>query len=166
VKTIHLDEIEPGPIGRSLWKPIRSTLGIGAFGINAYVGADAGDTLFDEHDETEAGAGHQRHEELYVVVSGRATFSAGGREHDAPAGQLVFFDDPAERRAARAVEAGTIVLAIGGPRDEVYEIAPWEYWFRAERALAHGSEAEARVIAEEGLARYPQDGRLKRLLGN
>jgi hypothetical protein len=165
VKTIHLDEIDPTPIGDSLWKPVRSTLGISAFGINAYVAAAAGDVLFDEHDETESGAGGQRHEELYVVASGRATFSAAGQELDAPAGQLVFFDDPAERRAARAAEPGTMLLAIGGPVGEGYEVAPWEYWFRAERARARGSATEARTIAEEGLARYPDDGRLRRLLG-
>ncbi|MDP8910697.1 MAG: hypothetical protein M3M94_01365, partial [Actinomycetota bacterium] len=100
MKTIHLDEIEPTPIGDALWKPIRSTLGIAAFGINAYVARNSGDTVFDEHDETEAGAGNQRHQELYVVLSGRATFTVGGRDVDAPVGTLVFFEDPAERRGA------------------------------------------------------------------
>jgi hypothetical protein len=160
---VHLDEIEPTPIGDILWKPIRSTLGINAFGINAYVGARAGDVLFDEHDETATGAGRQRHEEVYVVYSGRATFTAGGRELDAPAGQLVFFDDPAEVRGARAAAPGTVVLAIGGPPGERYEVAPWEYWFRVERALREGKVADARAIASEGLERYPDDARLKQL---
>lgn len=164
MKTIHLDEIDVTPIGNSLWKPIRSTLGILAFGINAYVAERAGDTLFDEHDETEAGAGGQRHEELYVVLSGRATFSDGGRDLDAPARQLVFFEDPAERRSARAAEPWTTVLAIGGPVGEAYKVAPWEYWFRAERARAQGKMTEARTIAEEGLTRYPRDSRLRHLL--
>jgi hypothetical protein len=164
VKTIHLDEIDATRIGSSLWKPIRSTLGILAFGINAYVAERAGDTLFDEHDETETGAGGQRHEELYFVASGRATFYAGDEELDAPAGRLVFFDDPAERREARAAEPATTVLAIGGPVGEAYEVAPWEYWFRAERARLRGDSTEARRIAEEGLARHPHDNRLRRLL--
>jgi hypothetical protein len=164
VKTIHLDEIEPTRIGETLWKPVRSTLGIRAFGINAYTATAAGDVLFDEHDETESGAGEQRHEELYFVVSGRATFSASGKELDAPAGRLVFFEDPAERRAARAAEPRTTVLAIGGPVGEGYEIAPWEYWFRAERARALGNIPESRTIVREGLARYPDDARLRRLV--
>ena len=138
MKRIHLDEIEPTRIGGVSWKPIRSLLDIESFGVNAYV-ADAVDApLFDEHDETEPGAGEQRHQELYVVLSGRATFTCGGRDVDAPAGTLVFLDDPAERRAARAAESGTTVLAIGGPAGEPYRVAPWEHWFRARRALAGG----------------------------
>lgn len=161
MKIVHLDEIEPTPIGESLWKPIRSTLGVEAFGVNAYVCQRAAATVFDEHDETEAGAGSQRHQELYVVLAGRATFTASGREVDAPVGTLVFLDDPAERRAARAAEPGTIVLAIGGPVGERYEVPPWEYWFRVRRARALGDLERARAIAEEGLTRYPDDPTLR-----
>jgi mannose-6-phosphate isomerase-like protein (cupin superfamily) len=164
VKTVQLAEIEPTRIGDVLWKPIRSELGVEAFGINAYVAHHAGDPLFDEHDETEGGAGTQRHEELYLVVSGRATFTADAREVNAPAGTIVFFKDPAERRAARAAEPNTTVIAIGAPVGEGYEVAPWEYWFRAKRARDRGHADEARVIAEEGLSRHPSDSRLQRLV--
>jgi hypothetical protein len=157
MRSIHLDDIE-GP----RWKPIRSTLGIRAFGINAYV-ADAGEELFAEHDETEAGAGRQRHEELYVVLAGRAIFTVGGRDLDAPAGTLVFLDDAAERRRADAVAAQTMVLAIGGPVGEGYEVAPWEYWFRARAARERGLEADAAAIVAEGLASYPNDPTLENL---
>ena len=160
MKAIHLDEIEPTRIGESWWTPVRATLGIEAFGINAYVANDAGQILFDEHDETEAGAGRQRHEELYVVVSGRATFTGSHGEIDARAGMLVFVREPAERRGARATEPGTTVLAIGGPVGEGYEVPPWEYWFRVRRALDLGRASEARAIAEEGLSRYPHEARL------
>jgi hypothetical protein len=162
---IQLDEIEPTLIGESLWKPIRSTLGVEAFGVNAYLAEEPGDVLFDEHDETEGGAGDQRHEELYIVLSGRATFSVGGREIDGPTGTLVFLKDPAERRAARSVEPNTVVLSVGGPVGEGYKVAPWEYWFRAERARQRGRLDEMREIAKEGLARYPDDARLNRVLG-
>jgi hypothetical protein len=97
VKIVHLDEIEPTPIGESLWKPIRSTLGIEAFGVNAYVGGLAGAALFDEHDETEAGAGSQRHQELYVVLAGRATFTVTGAR-----GQRAGGDAGLSRRPSRA----------------------------------------------------------------
>jgi hypothetical protein len=117
-----------------LWKPIRSTLGIEAFGINAYVAKGAGERLFNEHDETEALAGTQRHQELYVVLAGRATFSVDGEQVDAPAGTLVFVDDPASRRAATAAEDSTTVLAIGGPVGAAYEPPPWEEIFLRERA--------------------------------
>jgi hypothetical protein len=164
VKTVQLAEIEPTQIGDVLWKPIRSELGVEAFGINAYVARGAGDPLFDEHDETEGGAGAQRHEELYLVLSGRATFTANAQEVDAPAGAIVFFEDPAERRAARAAEPDTTVIAIGGPVGEAYKVAPWEYWFRVKRARERGRADEARAIAEEGLACHPDDARLQQLV--
>jgi hypothetical protein len=129
VKTLRLGDVEPTLIDGTLWKPIRSTLGIRAFGINAYTAERAGDRLFNEHDETESFAGRQRHEELYVVLDGRATFTVDGRDVDAPAGTLVFVEDPPSRRGAVAAEAGTTVLAIGGPVGEAYEPAPWEERF-------------------------------------
>ena len=164
MKSIHLDDIEPTRIGESLWKPIRSTLGVDAFGVNAYVAENAGETLFDEHDETEAGAGAQRHQELYVVLRGRATFTIDGRDLAAPTGTFVFLDDPAERRTARAEEPHTTVLAVGGPVGEAYEVPPWEFWFRVLRAREQGRRDEAGAIAEAGLARYPDDARLAREL--
>jgi hypothetical protein len=129
VKTLRLDDVEPTLIEGTLWKPIRSTLGIRAFGINAYAADRAGDRLFNEHDETESFAGRQRHEELYVVLEGRATFTVDGEEVDAPARTVVFVEDPASRRGAVATESGTTVLAIGGPAGEAYEPGPWEERF-------------------------------------
>jgi hypothetical protein len=129
VKTLRLDEVEPTLIDGTLWKPIRSTLGIRAFGINAYAAEHAGDRLFNEHDETESFAGRQQHEELYVVLEGRATFTVDGEEVDAPARTLVFVESPASRRGAVAAEPGTSVLALGGPVGEAYEPGPWEERF-------------------------------------
>jgi hypothetical protein len=117
-----------------LWKPIRSTLGIRAFGINAYVAKRAGDRLFNEHDETEDLAGTQRHQELYIVFEGRATFTVDGEEVDAPAGTLVFVGDPCSRRSAVAAADDTMVLALGGPVGEPYQPPPWEEIFLRERA--------------------------------
>jgi hypothetical protein len=165
VEAIRLSEHEPARIGPVLWQPIRSRLGVRAFGINAYVAEKAGDALVPEHDETEAGAGRQRHEELYVVLTGRATVRGGGETVDAPAGTVVFFADPGERRSATAAEPGTTVLAVGGPAGEAYETPPWEYWLRARLARDRGDEDEARSIAEEGLARYPGEEPLLRILG-
>jgi tetratricopeptide (TPR) repeat protein len=131
---------------------VRRTLGIEAFGINAYT-ADSGDEIVETHDETGSGAGH--HEELYVVVSGRATFTVDGRELDAPAGTLVFLDDPAEERGARAVEDGTTVLAIGGARGEVFRVSPWEYFFAAIPAREGKRWDEALALLREGLEEHP-----------
>ena len=135
MKSVHLDAIAATRVEGTLWKPIRSTLGVRAFGVNAYIAEAAGDVLFQEHDETEGLAGRQRHEELYIVLSGRAIFNGS---LEAPAGTLVFFDDPAERRGARAAEAGTTVLAVGGPVGEAYEPGPWEAIFLERRARESG----------------------------
>jgi tetratricopeptide (TPR) repeat protein len=134
-ESVRLDEIEPIPVvgGTLLWRPVRRTLDIGAFGINSYVAANAGDDVVEEHTETSLG-----HEEVYLVLSGRATFTLDGETLDAPTGTLVFLRDPAVQRHARAEEAGTTVLAVGGPRGRAYEPSPWEFWFAAERHRASG----------------------------
>ena len=110
--------------GRPTWRPIRSALGIGAFGINAWEATAAGQQLIGEHDEVGAGAGG--HEEVYVVTAGRARFTIDEREYDAPAGTVVFVGDPASTRAATAEEEGTVVLAVGAKRGEPFSVSPWE----------------------------------------
>jgi tetratricopeptide (TPR) repeat protein len=150
--SVRLDEIEPIPVveGTLLWRPVRRALDIEAFGINSYVAPNAGDDVVEEHTETSLG-----HEELYLVLSGRATFTLDGETLDAPAGTLVFLRDPAVKRHARAEEAGTTVLAVGGPRGRAFEPSPWEFWFAAERHRAAGDH-DAMVDEIAGaLERYP-----------
>ena len=134
-KSVRLDEIEPISVvgGTLLWRPVRRTLDVGAFGINAYVAPNAGDDVVEEHTEQSLG-----HEEVYVVLSGRASFSLDEETLDAPAGTVVFVRDPAVKRHARALEANTQVLAVGGRRGEGYEPSPWEDYFAAERHRAAG----------------------------
>jgi tetratricopeptide (TPR) repeat protein len=154
MKTVRIDNIEPIPVvdGELQWRPVRRTLRIEAFGINAYT-ANAGELVVEEHDETGAGAGH--HEELYVVVTGRATFTVDGQSFDAPVGTLVFLDDPQERRGARAVEDGTTVLAIGGVRGKPFRISPWEFAFAGVPAYKAGRHDEAKALLLEGLELHP-----------
>jgi len=154
MKTVRIGEIEPIPVaGDELqWRPIRRTLGIEAFGINAYT-ADAGEPVVEEHEETGAGAG--RHEELYVVVTGRATFTVDGETFEAPVGTLVFLDDPKERRGAHAVEDGTTVLAIGGARGEGFRVSPWEFSFAATASARAERYADAEALIREGLDLHP-----------
>jgi tetratricopeptide (TPR) repeat protein len=150
VKVARIQEIEPIPVvgGELQWRPVRRTLGIEAFGINAYT-AGAGELVVEEHDETGAGAGH--HEELYVVVTGHATFTVDGEEIDAPVGTCVFLDDPKERRGARAVEDGTTVLAIGGERGAAFKVSPWEFAFAGVPAWEAERYDEAKALLLEGL---------------
>jgi quercetin dioxygenase-like cupin family protein len=103
------------------WSPIRRELGVSAFGINAWTAAEAGETIIPDHDETPTG-----HEELYVVVSGRATFTVDDDEIDAPAGALVFLRDPDAKRAAVAAEPATTVVSVGGKPGEAYQPRSWE----------------------------------------
>jgi mannose-6-phosphate isomerase-like protein (cupin superfamily) len=154
VKRTRIDEIAPIPVagGELQWRPVRRTLGIEAFGINAYT-ADAGELVVEEHDELGAGAGH--HEELYLVVTGRATFTVDGDSFDAPVGALVFLDDPKQRRGARAEEDGTTVLAIGGVRGEPFRISPWEFSFAMVPAYNEKRYADAKALLLEGLERHP-----------
>ena len=93
------------------------------------------------------------HEELYVVLSGRATFTVDSETFDAPAGTCVF-TIPGERREARAEEPGTTVLVIGAPAGEAYRIAPCEYGSRAARAAELRDVDELERVAEEGVAAY------------
>jgi tetratricopeptide (TPR) repeat protein len=147
VKKLSLDEVEGIPVfGTLVWKPVRRTLGVTAYGINAYTAANAGDEVVEEHDETQLG-----HEEIYVVVAGHATFTVDDEEVNAPAGTLVFLDDPAQKRAAVAKVPNTTVLAIGGVPG-AHEVSNWELFFPALPHMREGRYDEARRILEEGLA--------------
>jgi tetratricopeptide (TPR) repeat protein len=127
-QSVRLDDIDPIPVvnGTLLWRPVRRTLDIGAFGMNAYVAHNAGDDVVEEHTEQSLG-----HEEVYFVLAGRATFTLDDETLDAPAGTFVFVRDPAVKRHARTEEPGTAVLAVGGPRGAAYEPSPWEDYFAA-----------------------------------
>jgi hypothetical protein len=136
VKTIHLDDMEPSRTDSTLWKPIRSTLGVGSFGINAYYAAASRNVLVPEHDETEDLAGRQRHEELYIVLSGAAEFTVDGQTFEGESGTLVFVKDPRSRRAAVATQPETTLIAVGGPVGEPYDVPPWEERFLRRRQPA------------------------------
>ena len=158
---VRLDDIQSLPLDFSAglqWRPVRQVLGIEAFGINAYVAPAADIRLIEEHDELGGSAGH--HEELYVVVAGHATFTVGDEKIDAPAITFVAVHDPATRRGAIALEAGTIALAIGGRRDEGFEVSAWEYSFRGVALARLGRYGEALAVVHEAVERLPSDANL------
>ena len=137
-----------GP-GTLQWTPLRKHFGITAFGINAYTAAERGQDVVEEHDEERLG-----HEEVYVVVSGRATFVLDGEEHEVPAGSAVYLRDPKLTRYARAEEPGTTVLAIGGKPGR-HEISAWEYFFAAGPKADAGDLDGALAELDAGLAQKP-----------
>lgn len=126
-KAAHISEI-PSPVatepGSYDWKPIRHYFNVRSFGVNLNVAPAAGDWAIEEHSEVEASG--TRHEELFFVSAGHATFEVAGEQIDAPAGTFVFVPDPTVRRSARAIEAGTTVLAIGGEPGAAYTVSGWE----------------------------------------
>jgi hypothetical protein len=149
MKRLSLDDVEGIPVlGSLVWKPVRKTLGVTAFGINAYTAASAGDEVVEDHTEEQLG-----HEEIYAVVAGHATFTVDGEEVDAPAGTLIYLDDVTQRRSAVAREANTTVLAIGG-KPGVHPVSDWEYFFPALPHMAAGDYDTARSILEEALQEH------------
>lgn len=134
------------------WFPIRQHFGVQAFGVNAW-GGDEGQGLIGEHDEL--GPSAQQHEELYVVLSGRATFTVDGEEVDAPAGTLVFVPDPASKRAAVAAEDGTTVLVAGAKPGEPFTVGAWEYNSRIFPLFDTKEYDKAEEVLNAGLAEHP-----------
>jgi quercetin dioxygenase-like cupin family protein len=150
-EVVHIDELESYPIANQqglTWRPVRRRFDIQAFGVNAYTAERAGQRVVEEHRETD------NHEELYAVVSGRATFTLDGNEHDAPAGTLVHCP-PDTLRGAVAAEPGTTVLGVGAKPGEVFRPSGWEWTFAAFSLLASGDEQGARRELEAGVAARP-----------
>jgi hypothetical protein len=153
----HIEDIPAIPAAGVGYRLVRRELGITAFGINAFT-ANAGEHLIEEHDETGSGAG--RHEELYVVIAGRARFTIDGDEHDAPAGTLVFLPDPESRRLAIALEDGTTAIAVGGAPGRPYEVSPWEVTFAAKPLADAGDPGAAADLLADELAAQPSNAHL------
>jgi hypothetical protein len=135
---ISIDAIEGyADDGRPRWHMVRSTLGIEAFGVNAWQATADAQELIGEHDELGQGAG--RHEELYLVLSGHATFTVDDETVEAPARTIVFVKDPAVRRSAVARDAGTTVLVVGAKPGQAFTVSDWE---RSAEALRYWSTEE------------------------
>jgi mannose-6-phosphate isomerase-like protein (cupin superfamily) len=148
---VTVDELEAVPWrGTDLvWRPLRAALGLRAFGAGAYSAERVGQTVVEPHVEAGEGRGH---EELYVVLRGRAAFTLDGAALDAPAGTLLRVD-PAVHRAAVAAEAPTVVLAFG--REPDFAVGGSEWTDRA-RPLMRSDPERARALLEEGLRELPE----------
>jgi tetratricopeptide (TPR) repeat protein len=147
----RIEDLERYPISGQeglTWRPVRRYFDIRAFGVNAYTAEEAGQRVVEEHRE-EGG-----HEELYVVISGRATFTVDGEEHDAPPGTLVHCP-PGTPRGAVAAEPGTTVLGIGAKPGEVFQPSGWEWVFAGVSLLDQGDEAGARRELQAGIDANP-----------
>ncbi len=147
----RLEEIPEIDDGRLPFRAVRHHLGIRTFGINARTAPAAGDRLIVEHEENEPESG----EELYIVISGHATFELDGNSEDAPAGTFVRVP-PGIKRTAFAREAGTTVLLIGaGPEDKPYEVTGWELFAPLFPLFESGDYEQGADRAEALLAENP-----------
>ncbi|MFL5925193.1 MAG: TPR end-of-group domain-containing protein [Gaiellaceae bacterium] len=147
----RIEDLERYPISGQdglTWRPVRRYFDIRSFGVNAYTAEEAGQRVVEEHRE-EGG-----HEELYVVIGGRATFTVDGEEHDAPAGTLVHCP-PGTPRGAVAAEPGTTVLGIGAKPGEVFQPSGWEWVFAGVSLLDQGDEEGARRELQAGIEANP-----------
>jgi hypothetical protein len=149
----HVDELDRVPAEDFEWRPVRRRFGIESFGTNAYA-ADAGRRLIEEHEE---GSGHQ---ELYVILTGRARFVLDGEELDAPAGTVVFIPEPTVKREAFAEEDGTTGLAVGGWAGKPFEPSAWEWFFQAYAQPIDEGVATIQDGLERFAGREPQESAL------
>jgi uncharacterized cupin superfamily protein len=122
---IRIDDVpdpdqEKAP-GDRHWRAVRIRFGISSFGVNAYTQPEPGKPIVGEHSEIDT-----RHEELYYVSRGHATFTIEGEEVDAPEGALVYVPDPGAMRSAVAHVAGTTVVCLGGTPGEAFSVSDWE----------------------------------------
>jgi hypothetical protein len=147
----HVDELDAIEMPEGfVWRPIRRRFGIRAFGVNAYTAKEAGGQIVEEHSEGSLG-----HQEIYLVLRGRARFTVDGNDHELGPGQLVFLRDPDLRRGAVALDPDTVVLALGGRPGEPHVVSPWEAMFAAVPAVNRGDWDEAIRLHEEALAERP-----------
>ena len=121
--------VDPGaPEGslESSFHLIRRHFDVQAFGVNGAAG-NAGALLVSEHHERDdAENGTEGHQELFVVMSGHASFTIEGEEVDAPAGTLIFVRDPALIRSARAIADDTAIIIVGGRENAPFAVSRWE----------------------------------------
>jgi mannose-6-phosphate isomerase-like protein (cupin superfamily) len=144
-KAVAFDDIEAVPWRDTelVWRPVRGTLGTRIVGMGGYTADRAGQVVIEGHTESVDG---MNHEEVYVVLRGRATFVLDGTEVDAPAGTFVVVDDPGVYRSAVAAEPGTAVLALGGP--PVFSPSDSE-WIERARPYLRSDPERAIAILED-----------------
>jgi hypothetical protein len=155
-RCVRLDDVEAVPWrGTELvWRPVRAALDTRIIGMSAYIAERTGQEVVEDHVECTEGRGH---EEVYLVVQGRATFTLNGEALDACAGTFVVVS-PQVRRCAVAAEDQTVVLALGGPSEFQPAASEW-----IERARPHLSSnpKRARGLLDELRRERPDSAGLR-----
>lgn len=153
VRVVHVDDLPTLRMGSgSLFRPVRRKLALTGVSAHAYTGIEVGDEVIEPHDELSPSAGG--HEELYVVMTGRAAFLVADEEIDAPAGTMLRVDI-GQLREAKAAEPATTVLVVGGEPGAALPPSPFEYWYAAEPDYVAGNYERGIEILTEGLHDHP-----------
>jgi quercetin dioxygenase-like cupin family protein len=147
---VSIDDLEryPSNNGSQVLRPLRRRLGFRPFGVNVWVGEQAGDHVIEPHRERNGP------EELYVVLRGTARFTLRDETFDAPVGTLVHVP-PDTFREATAAEQGTTVLAMGAKAGETFVPQGWEDFFVAYASLRAGDADAGRAAMQLALEREP-----------
>jgi tetratricopeptide (TPR) repeat protein len=154
-RSASLSEMEIPTVQALRWATVRAHMEIDAFGVNAWTASEAGKEVIGEHDELGDSAGG--HQELYLVLNGRATFTVDGEEVDAPSGTFVFVRDPAAKRKAVSAEPETTVLAVGSKAGEAFVPSQWERSAPAFRFFATKEYDKAREVLDRAHRENPDD---------
>lgn len=153
--TVSLEDAFAAEDGDRRTVRIRRDLGVESFNINA-TRAVEGEELLREHDEV--GYASDRHEKVWLVLSGHAIFVVDGEEIDAPAGTVVHVPVPEARRSAVARVPGTTLLGIGGRPGQPYRATPGEAlaeFFPLHQAKDYEAAA---AVCREVLDKYADNG--------
>lgn len=152
-----LDEIEiPQLVNSPGWSMVRRHFGIQSFGVNAWRADETGQDVIGEHDEV-SGSNPGRHEEIYVVLDGKAEFTVDGESFEGTPGTVVFVRDPAAKRRAVAAEPRTRILAVGAVRGEPFTPSAWERSAPAFPYFASGEHERALEVLADAHAEWPDD---------
>ena len=153
--TLSLDDAFAAGEGERRNVRVRRELGVESFHLAA-VRAVSGEELLREHDEL--GPAADKHEKVWVVLSGHAVFTVDGEELDAPAGTVVHVPEPGAKRSAIAREPGTTILGIGGRPGQPYRVTPGELMADFFPLHEAGDYEEAAKVSLRILDAYPGNG--------
>ena len=167
---LHLPDVPPTATDAGRWQALNGPLGVTTFGVNAVV-MDPGEEIDIEHDETDSG-----HQEVYVVVTGRAAFRLGDAR-SRPGRRVVAVADPAETRSYRRSSRGRgssaseparapstpTARGSAGPRSSGRGLAErsWRRATRSARRAAAGGSASSPGPVSQPSARELVVGRLR-----
>jgi uncharacterized cupin superfamily protein len=116
------------------FRRVRAGLGVSSFGV-AVMDLPPGFAEYPEHDH-----GRDGQEEVYTVLAGRATLTAGGTEYALEPGVFARVG-PNETRKINTADEGARVLAIGGAPGRAYEAPEYTEEGQPDPMAGHRPEA-------------------------